>query len=562
MAAEVGNGQVAIFPVFKGFRRAVTREITGAEQEGSARFRRGFARYAADAGREAGKGFSKSFESTTADLGKTLQAEVAKTAGAVSASRLKEQDAAGRVRIAEAQLAEARSKYAADSSQVVRAEERLATAHRTLSVAQSVTQKATENLTSAQARLAEALAQSETAARRSGFAAFRTNITNLLAPVSALTRGIAGLASRALTPMVRSLVGFGRSVGSTVATALRPAAIAVRDFGLQVGLRVTTALSRAEKTLTRVFAPALERLRPVTSAIARSFQGAFGLVRQAVSTVAPALAGLGGIASSVGSGIASAFRGAMSVVRDVSADAAQVVGSVFKVAGAAIATALGAAFVGGFMRLSNIETAEARMRGLGLSAEDVAASMDIAKKAAEGTSFSLDQMAGAAAAAAQAGLRGDAMVAYLEAVKGAATASGRELGDVAVIFGNVRGAQKAYTGDINQLAAMQIPIWDALADTIGVTNDEVRKLATDGKISAEQFEAAVRSATGGLAAEVGNTTAASARNARTALSKLGAVLLGGAFPAFKTVFDTIKSGLQAVTRLVEPIATQIVASLT
>src|SRR5690606_40307374 len=64
----------------------------------------------------------------------------------VSNARLREQDAAGKVRVAEAQLAEARRKHAADSSQVIRAEERLASAQRALSRAQDVTKASSEQL--------------------------------------------------------------------------------------------------------------------------------------------------------------------------------------------------------------------------------------------------------------------------------------------------------------------------------------------------------------------------------------------------------------------------------
>lgn len=547
MGVEVGNGQVAIFPTFRGFRRNTLKEIEGAEREGSARFRKGFAKSSATAGQDAGRGFRKSFTTSTSSLGKEMQADVAKAARAVSTARLKEQDAAGRVRVAEAQLAETRKKYAADSSQVVRAEERLASTQRTLMVAQDATRSATDRLTAAQRNLAEATAAAGKSA--SGFSVFRSNLSNLIAPVTALSRGVVNLAGRAFTPLLRSVGEFTKRMTGPVRSAVSSATASVRDFGLNVAMKVVSPLATAENFLRAKFAPQIQAVRGVLAPVGKSFQGAFGLAAQAVR-------GVGAVVGPVAAGIGQVFTATMAGVRRVSADAARSVSSAFKVAGAAVATALGAALVGGFSRLSNIETAEARMRGLGFAAADVAKAMQNAQDAANGTSFSLDELAGAASMAMTAGVKpGQQLVKYLEAIKGAATASGAPVSELAAIFGKVRTNGRAYTEDINRLAERQIPIWDALAKQIGVSSDRVRTMATEGKITAEVYESAVRNAVGGMAAEVGQTTAASARNARTALSKLGAVLLGGVFPAFKSVFDTIKTGLQGITRLVEPIAT-------
>lgn len=546
MTSEVGNAQVPVFATFKGFRRGVVKEIEAAERDGSARFRKGFSKSSSAAGQDAGKGFRRGFSSATSDMAKTMQADVAKAARVVSASRLKEQDAAGKVRVAEAQLAEARAKYASDSSQVVRAEERLATVQRSLVAVQDVTKASTERLAAAQQRLAQATAQASKAGI--GFAAFRTNVSNLLAPITALSKGVAGMASRAFTPLLQRVGEFTKRVTGPVRSAIGSAVSSMRDFGLNVAMRVVSPLAKAENVLRAKFAPQIDAVKKTLAPVGKAFQGAFGLARQAIS-------GVGSVLGPVASGIGQAFATAMAGVKRVAGDAAEFVQSSFKVAGAAVAAALGAALVGGFGRLSAIETAQAKMRGLGFTAEDIAKAMDIANEAALGTAYSLDELAGAASMAMTAGVKpGEQLVGYLDAIKGAATASGTSVGEVASIFGKVRTEGRAYTLEIRQLADRQIPIWQALADEVGTTTDEVRNLATDGKISAETFEAAVRRATGGLAAEVGQTTASSARNARTALSKLGAVLLGGVYPAFKVVFDTIYSGLQGITRFVEPLA--------
>lgn len=417
MSSEVGSGHVAILPIFKGFRSKVRQEVEGAEKDASAGFRRGFTKSTAETASVAGRGFKRAFSSASVGLAdaplKKLNADVAVSARALSAARLKEQDAAGRARVAEVQLGEARAKYAAGSSQVVRAEERLESATRALGAAQGVTSGASAKLAAAQSRLAAA---SESAASATG---------------------------------------------------------------------------RAGGGIRGVFA------------------------------------GLGGVVSQVSSSIASGFSRAMESVKQVASDAAQVAKNAFMVTGAAIAAVMGTALVGGFNRLKGIETATARMRGLGFATEEVAQAMDIADKAAQGTAFSMDELAGAASMAMTAGIKpGEELVKYLEAIKGASTASGASVAEIGSVFGKVRTSGRAYTQEINQLADRQIPIWKALSDEIGVSSDEVRKLASDGKITAEVFEEAVRASTGGMAAAMAETTDTSLTNMRAALKRFGVALMG------------------------------------
>lgn len=161
---QVGAGAVAVVPTFKGFRRNVESEVDGAAKSADRGFRRIFSKTGDESGKEAGRGFKRSFESQSTGFAskgtRELEQAVAKTARALSTARLQEQDAAGKVRVAESQLAEARGKYAADSSQVVRAEERLATANRQVQIAQGRTEDSTQSLRAAQARLADSANES------------------------------------------------------------------------------------------------------------------------------------------------------------------------------------------------------------------------------------------------------------------------------------------------------------------------------------------------------------------------------------------------------------------
>lgn len=140
--SEVGSGQVALFPTFRGFRSSVNSEVAGA-------------------GREGGKTFSSAFSAGAGDPGqalvKKLNAQIASGAKALSAARLQEQDATGKVRVAEAALNEARARGEQGSARVIAAEERLATAKRKLSEASGKTIAASDQLRQSQTKLAEAM---------------------------------------------------------------------------------------------------------------------------------------------------------------------------------------------------------------------------------------------------------------------------------------------------------------------------------------------------------------------------------------------------------------------
>lgn len=153
---QVGQGAVAIFPTFKGFRKALTAEVDDSTREGGQRFTKGFSAAGTTAGKGFAEGFKKQAANVSADALKKATEDVARATRELSAVRLKEQDALGKQRVAEAQLADARKRYADDSVQVVRAQERLASAQRQVLNVQDSVENSTERLARAQRDLADA----------------------------------------------------------------------------------------------------------------------------------------------------------------------------------------------------------------------------------------------------------------------------------------------------------------------------------------------------------------------------------------------------------------------
>lgn len=236
---QVAVTEVAVVPVFKGFRSIITKEAEGGAKAGAQGFSRAFSKTGADTGKSTGSGFKKAFEQSAAGasskLTKQLEGDVAKASRALSAARLKEQDAAGRTRVAEAQLAEARKKYAADSSQVIRAQERMESSSRQLRAAHQSTEAATDDLKRSQGELARAadragdeLAQAGT----KGVNGFRNNV-------------VGGVRSFAV-PLVAAFTALG--IGRIAADAFSEA----RDFVLE-SITLASGLEQSIGAVDAVF---------------------------------------------------------------------------------------------------------------------------------------------------------------------------------------------------------------------------------------------------------------------------------------------------------------------
>ena len=254
-----------------------------------------------------------------------------------------------------------------------------------------------------------------------------------------------------------------------------------------------------------------------------------------------------GIAGSAGGGIGSRLVSGMTKTLKVGAVAA----------GGAVAGILGTAVVKGFGRLSAIENAEAKLKGLGNSAETTSAIMSDALAAVKGTAFGMDEAATTAASAVAAGLKpGKELESYLRLVGDAATIAGTDMSSMGSIFNKVATSGKVQGDVFAQLGDMGIPIVTLLAEEMGVTAEEVYKLGSAGKIGTEEFLAAMSSMSG-AALEGGNTTTGAFKNMGAALSRFGATLLSGIYPLLGPIFGQITGLLDGATAAVEPFLERI-----
>lgn len=233
------------------------------------------------------------------------------------------------------------------------------------------------------------------------------------------------------------------------------------------------------------------------------------------------------------------------------------------IGGISIGSVFGTAFAKGFNRLKAIDVAQAKLRGLGNDADAVSVIMQNASASVKGTAFGLDAAATAAAGAVAAGIQpGEQLEAVLKSVSNSAAASGSSMEEMGGIYAKVASTGKAQNDVLAQVADRGIPIYQALGKQLGVTADEVFKMASDGKINFEQFEKAMTAAAGNVAFEMGNTLPGAFANAQAALGRFGANILTGIYPALTKFFLAFQGWMKPVEAFGKVIGAQIGAGIT
>ena len=130
------------------------------------------------------------------------------------------------------------------------------------------------------------------------------------------------------------------------------------------------------------------------------------------------------------------------------------------------------------------------------SQEQAISQLERIEKFAASTPFSkmgVDQMA---KYLHNAGYEGDAVFDTLTKIGDMGSAFGVQedsLVELTRQFSQVQQAGYAYTEDLNILADRGIPIYQAIADEVGVTVAEVKKMASEGKLTADIYNAAIDS---------------------------------------------------------------------
>lgn len=231
-------------------------------------------------------------------------------------------------------------------------------------------------------------------------------------------------------------------------------------------------------------------------------------------------------------------------LRTIGKTASAAFSTTFHVGMAAAATLATAAITktinGGLTRLEGIDTAKARLRGIGVVGEELEKVMDQVRDSVRGTSITLNGAAQAAALMMTSGVEaGKPLEATLDALTNAAAATGREIEEITPLWQEMAVAGEVTSGVVRRLGDFGVNALAAIADEFGVTQQEADKLVKDGKVSFEDFNKAVSNQMGAMAASIGNSFKGMKDNTNAAFSMIGAAGLEPLKDAFVTVMPHI-----------------------
>ncbi|MFB8893029.1 phage tail protein [Microbacterium plantarum] len=232
-------------------------------------------------------------------------------------------------------------------------------------------------------------------------------------------------------------------------------------------------------------------------------------------------------------------------------------GASLKLSMAAVGTTAGIALAKGFQRLEALDSAQAKLKGLGHSAESITAIMQSATAAVKGTAFGLGEASTAAAGFSAAGIPLESMQRSLSTLASTSAVAGSSMGDMGAIFQKVAATGKLSGEVVAQLSERGVPVLSMLSDQLGVTTADVSKMVSEGKISFDDFQNTMEAKLGPAAAAMGASFSGNLANVGASLGRLGAAAQKPIFDALLVTMPGVISLVDQFTGAVSPVAALI-----
>ena len=213
---------------------------------------------------------------------------------------------------------------------------------------------------------------------------------------------------------------------------------------------------------------------------------------------------------------------------------------------------LGQIKTGGMARAKNLEQANFMLGGIMETEAQVQQVMEAANASVLGTAYGLDQAAKAAAQFAASGVPIEELQTSLTGIVGVAAMTSAEFDDIARIFTTVAGNGRVFATELNSIGARGINAAAALAKHFNVTEEEVRKMVSEGKVNFKDFSTAMATAFGPQAAKANDTYAGSLSNVRAALSRIGADTAAVRLEGMRDVFNALRPIINGVHNALKP----------
>ena len=206
--------------------------------------------------------------------------------------------------------------------------------------------------------------------------------------------------------------------------------------------------------------------------------------------------------------------------------------------------------------------AVANYESLGISFETFLGSADKAKqvladleKFSVATPFTPEQVNNAGKALLAFGEPVEQLQSTLQKIGDVSSATGKDFNELAVIYGKARVAGTLYAEDINQLTEAGVPIIQEFAKELGVSEDQVKKLGSEGKISFSTFERAFANLTEeggrffGLTEKLSQSTAGRISTLEGNFEQLKRSIGEGLLPVFEGLMSAAQGAIDVFSAL-------------
>ena len=304
---------------------------------------------------------------------------------------------------------------------------------------------------------------------------------------------------------------------------------------------VLPSLEGLAKELERQISAATPKLRrDLNSAFSQGASGAVGSIGRVLNGASSVFTSGG---KAFGSLLLNGVNSAGSAFNESLRVAARTATSALAIGVGAISTQV---IAGGLTRALGINEAESKLKSLGYVGEEFNQIMLNAGNAVDGTAYTLADSVGAAGQLLASGVKPGKELQGVLANIGKLTdlSSNRSYGDITAMFAKNAAAGIVQMVDLNQLIDAGVAILPALQKQFGKTGVEVKKMASAGLISFNDFNEAIEGIDFDSALYASMNVKSAFNNVRAQLSKIGANLwdpiIRGLAPALGRVRELLQ----------------------
>lgn len=199
----------------------------------------------------------------------------------------------------------------------------------------------------------------------------------------------------------------------------------------------------------------------------------------------------------------------------------------------------------GWGRLVALDSAQAQLKGLGYAAADVERISAQVRDAVQGGMTTMAEGTAVAAGALAAGVsEGEELERYIRLVGDAAVGANRPVAEMAQIFNRVQGSGRLMTQELNMIEQGLPGFAARMAESLGVPQDEFRKMVTEGRVSSDQFLEVMDDFAGGMAEAYAGSWRGLVGNTKAWVGIVGETILSGAFQDAKVELQSFQEWLK------------------